>query len=152
MRALFAHAACRGVGCDHGAIAATRLIADAAELLADPDVDVVVEATGVPAAGIAHARGAFADARHIDEGCAPDAGKFGKALAAGKKVQEPVIGDLSRDFQQTGTNSLEVACNALPNRVRSSTRRRRRRDRRLRTWFASGIGTISWSTPRAMGR
>ena len=50
----------------------------------------------------------FADARHIDEGCAPDAGKFGKALAASEKVQEPIIGDLSRDLQQTGANRLEV--------------------------------------------
>src|SRR5580700_1494518 len=43
----------------------TRFVASGAELCAQPEVDVVVEATGSPGAGIAHARAAIAAGKHI---------------------------------------------------------------------------------------
>jgi len=57
--------ACRHVGWDSARIEATRFTDDAAELLAMPEVEVVVEATGHAPAGIAHARGAIANGKHI---------------------------------------------------------------------------------------
>ena len=60
-----ARAACRAVGWSAQRIAGTRFTADALEAIGEDGVDVVVEATGDPAAGIAHARAAFAAGRHI---------------------------------------------------------------------------------------
>ena len=60
-----ARAACRAVGWSDGLLAATRFTDDAADAIGEEGVDVVVEATGDPAAGIAHARAAFAAGRHI---------------------------------------------------------------------------------------
>jgi predicted homoserine dehydrogenase-like protein len=60
-----ARAACRAVGWSDARIAATRFTDDARDAVRDDVVDVVVEATGDPAAGIAHARAAFAAGRHI---------------------------------------------------------------------------------------
>jgi predicted homoserine dehydrogenase-like protein len=60
-----AKAACRNVGWDGARIEATRFTDDAARLLAASDVEVVVEATGHAPAGIAHARGAIANGKHI---------------------------------------------------------------------------------------
>ena len=60
-----ARAACRAVGWSGTRIAGTRFTADALDAIADDAVDVVVEATGDPAAGVAHARAAFAAGRHI---------------------------------------------------------------------------------------
>ena len=60
-----ARAACRAVGWSAERIAGTRFTADAPDAIADHAVDVVVEATGDPAAGITHARAAFAAGRHI---------------------------------------------------------------------------------------
>jgi predicted homoserine dehydrogenase-like protein len=60
-----ARAACQRVGWEAPRIARTRVVASGAELCADPDVEVVVEATGSPAAGIAHARAAIAAGKHI---------------------------------------------------------------------------------------
>jgi predicted homoserine dehydrogenase-like protein len=57
--------ACRRVGWDMPRVARTRFVASGAELCADPEVDVVVEATGSPAAGIAHARAAIAANKHV---------------------------------------------------------------------------------------
>jgi predicted homoserine dehydrogenase-like protein len=57
--------ACRRVGWDGARIAATRFTDDSGALLAAPDVEVVVEATGHAPAGIAHARGAIANRKHI---------------------------------------------------------------------------------------
>jgi len=51
-----ARAACRTVGWDTAQIAKTAFVASGAEACAHPEIEVVVEATGVPAAGIAHAR------------------------------------------------------------------------------------------------
>jgi predicted homoserine dehydrogenase-like protein len=42
-----------------------RFVTSGTELCADPDIDVVVEATGSAAAGIAHARAAIRAGRHI---------------------------------------------------------------------------------------
>lgn len=56
--------ACAGVGWDAGRIGAVRFTDDALGLVA-MELDVVVEATGHPAAGIAHARAAFARGRHV---------------------------------------------------------------------------------------
>jgi predicted homoserine dehydrogenase-like protein len=55
-----ARAACARVGWPAFQIAGTRFVASGAELCADPEIEVVVEATGAPAAGIAHARAAIA--------------------------------------------------------------------------------------------
>ena len=55
-----ARAACRTVGWDDARISATAFGDDGTELARRDDVDVVIEATGNPRAGIAHARAAFA--------------------------------------------------------------------------------------------
>ncbi|MBV9757096.1 MAG: Gfo/Idh/MocA family oxidoreductase, partial [Alphaproteobacteria bacterium] len=60
-----ARAACRAVGWEDSRIAATAFVEDGAGLAAHDDVEVVVEATGNPAAGIAHARAAIAAGKHI---------------------------------------------------------------------------------------
>jgi predicted homoserine dehydrogenase-like protein len=60
-----ARAACRAVGWSDALIADTLFTDDAHAMMARDDVDVVVEATGVPAAGISHARAAFAAGKHI---------------------------------------------------------------------------------------
>jgi len=56
---------CAKVGWTDAYIAQTRFTDDAFELLAADTVDVVVEATGNPAVGIVHARGAFEAGKHI---------------------------------------------------------------------------------------
>ncbi|XWN32305.1 MAG: Gfo/Idh/MocA family oxidoreductase [Devosia sp.] len=60
-----AKAACRNVGWDEALIAATAFTDDGLTALARDDVDVVVEATGHPPAGIAHARAAFQAGKHV---------------------------------------------------------------------------------------
>ena len=60
-----ARAACRAVGWDEARIAATRFTDDAMAMLASPEVEVVVEATGHAPAGIAHARRAIREGKHI---------------------------------------------------------------------------------------
>jgi len=60
-----AKAACAAVGWDEGRIAGTWFSDDGARLIGRDDVDVVVEATGNPAAGIAHARAAIAAGKHV---------------------------------------------------------------------------------------
>src|SRR5712691_4575296 len=57
--------ACRTVGWDAGRIGRTAFVDSGAEACADPAVEVVVEATGSPPAGIAHARAAIAAKKHI---------------------------------------------------------------------------------------
>ncbi len=58
-------AACRAVGWDEARVAATRFTDDAPAAIAGDDVEVVIEATGNPAAGIVHARAAFAAGKHV---------------------------------------------------------------------------------------
>lgn len=60
-----AKTACRGVGWDDDRLAATTFLDDGAVLAARDDVDVVIEATGNPRAGIAHARAAIAAGKHV---------------------------------------------------------------------------------------
>ena len=60
-----ARGACRTVGWDAAAIAKTVFVASGEEACVHPEIEVVVEATGVPAAGIAHARAAIAAKKHI---------------------------------------------------------------------------------------
>lgn len=55
---------CRAVGWDDARIAGTRFVPDGRTACA-ADVDVVVEATGHPGAGIAHALAAIAARRHV---------------------------------------------------------------------------------------
>src|SRR3954468_23607511 len=57
--------ACRLVGWDDSRIDRTAFITSGAEACGHPDVEVVVEATGSPAAGIAHARAAIEAGKHI---------------------------------------------------------------------------------------
>lgn len=56
--------ACKTVGWDEARIAATNFTADAAKATSG-EIEVVVEATGHPAAGIRHARAAIAAGKHI---------------------------------------------------------------------------------------
>ena len=56
--------ACRTVGWDKDRIGATSFTTDGAKSIAG-NIDVVVEATGNPAVGIAHARAAIANGKHI---------------------------------------------------------------------------------------
>jgi predicted homoserine dehydrogenase-like protein len=60
-----AKAACRAVGWDSARIARTRFVSDGREACTDERVEVVIEATGSPAAGIAHALTAFEARKHI---------------------------------------------------------------------------------------
>ncbi len=60
-----AREACRNVGWDTARLARTAFVASGVEACADPGVEVVVEATGNPAAGIAHARAAIAANKHV---------------------------------------------------------------------------------------
>jgi predicted homoserine dehydrogenase-like protein len=57
--------ACRTVGWEPPRIARTRFVTSGAEACADPEVEVIVEATGSPPAGIAHARATIAAGKHI---------------------------------------------------------------------------------------
>lgn len=56
---------CTAVGWSDERIAQTDFVDDGATLAARDDVDVVVEATGHPAAGIHHARACFANGKHV---------------------------------------------------------------------------------------
>jgi predicted homoserine dehydrogenase-like protein len=60
-----AKAACRAVGWDDARIAATRFLDDGIALVEREDPEVVIEATGDPAAGIAHARAAIREGSHV---------------------------------------------------------------------------------------
>ena len=60
-----ARAACRTVGWDEARISATVFTDDANAAIGRSDVEVVIEATGNPAAGIVHARAAFAAGKHV---------------------------------------------------------------------------------------
>jgi predicted homoserine dehydrogenase-like protein len=60
-----ARAACRTVGWDDARLARTKFVTSGAEAIADSQVEVIVEATGSPPAGIAHARAAIAAGKHI---------------------------------------------------------------------------------------
>jgi predicted homoserine dehydrogenase-like protein len=59
-----ARAACRNVGWDEARIAATRFLDDGGALCGC-EIDVVIEATGAPAAGVTHALAAIAAGRHV---------------------------------------------------------------------------------------
>lgn len=60
-----ARAACRTVGWEDELIERVNFVEDGKELCARDDVDVVLEVTGSPPAGIAHARAAFANGKPI---------------------------------------------------------------------------------------
>lgn len=60
-----ARAACRAVGWDEARIAATRFVEDGRELCAGDDVEVVIDATGSPGAGVVHALAAIENGKHI---------------------------------------------------------------------------------------
>jgi predicted homoserine dehydrogenase-like protein len=60
-----ARAACRTIGWEAARLARARFVASGIEACADPEVEVVVEATGSPPAGIAHAGAAIAAGKHI---------------------------------------------------------------------------------------
>jgi len=60
-----AWAACRDVGWDAARIARTKLAANGSDVCWSDEVEVVVEATGNPAAGIAHAIEAIETGKHI---------------------------------------------------------------------------------------
>jgi predicted homoserine dehydrogenase-like protein len=60
-----ARRACESVGWDRARLDRTRFVASGVEASSDPGVEIVVEATGSPPAGIAHARAAIAAHKHI---------------------------------------------------------------------------------------
>ena len=60
-----ARAVCRKVGWDEALIARTDFVTDGAAACNHDDVEVVIEATGSPAAGIAHARAAIGARKHV---------------------------------------------------------------------------------------
>jgi predicted homoserine dehydrogenase-like protein len=60
-----AREACRQVGWSAERIGATHFTDDVAAMIARPEIEVVVEATGHAPAGIVHARRAIAEGRHI---------------------------------------------------------------------------------------
>jgi predicted homoserine dehydrogenase-like protein len=60
-----ARSACCEVGWDEDRLGATAFLDDGAALAARDDVDVVIEATGNPRAGIVHARAAIAAGKHV---------------------------------------------------------------------------------------
>jgi len=60
-----ARAACLTVGWDAARLAKTTLVASGAEACGHPEIEVIIEATGVPAAGIAHARAAISAKKHV---------------------------------------------------------------------------------------
>ncbi len=60
-----ARAACKNVGWEDERIESVSFHDDGKELAARDDVDVVLEVTGSPPAGIAHSRAAFANGKHI---------------------------------------------------------------------------------------
>ena len=60
-----ARAACRDVGWDEERLSRTMFLDDGHQLLSREDVDVVIEATGNPRAGISHARAAIAAGKHV---------------------------------------------------------------------------------------
>jgi predicted homoserine dehydrogenase-like protein len=55
----------RTVGWDAARLARTRFVESGIEACGDPEIEVVVEATGSPPAGIAHARAAIAAKKHV---------------------------------------------------------------------------------------
>ena len=57
--------ACRAVGWKEDRITATRFIDDGRPLCASDDVDVVIDATGSPAAGVVHALAAIENGKHV---------------------------------------------------------------------------------------
>lgn len=60
-----AREACSNVGWTKDMIAATRFVDNAIDMIRSNDIDVVVEATGHPAAGIRHAQAAIRAKKHI---------------------------------------------------------------------------------------
>lgn len=60
-----ARQACRAVGWDEDRIAATRFVEDGSALCASDEVEVVIDATGSPAAGVIHALAAIEHGKHI---------------------------------------------------------------------------------------
>jgi predicted homoserine dehydrogenase-like protein len=60
-----AKAACRQVGWDQARISATRFSDDPTGAVGRFDIDVVVEATGNPTAGLRHARAAIKKGKHV---------------------------------------------------------------------------------------
>ncbi len=60
-----ARKACATVGWDEARISATRFTDAGDALIADPAIEVVIEATGNPAAGLAHALAALKHGKHI---------------------------------------------------------------------------------------
>ena len=60
-----ARTSCKAVGWEDTRIDAAAFIEDGAALATRDDVDVVIEATGNPRAGIKHARGAIAAGKHV---------------------------------------------------------------------------------------
>ncbi len=57
--------ACKTVGWDAARIGGTRFVDDGRAAIADERIDVAIEATGSPNAGIAHALAAFDARKHI---------------------------------------------------------------------------------------
>ena len=60
-----ARQACQRAGWPASLVEATRFVSSGEELIDTPEVEIVVEATGHPVAGVMHARLAFASGKHV---------------------------------------------------------------------------------------
>jgi predicted homoserine dehydrogenase-like protein len=60
-----AKTACRNVGWSEERVGRTRFVEDGIAMIAEPDIEVVIEATGNPLAGVRHALAASAEGKHI---------------------------------------------------------------------------------------
>ena len=57
--------ACKNVGWNEDLISNTKFVDSGIKAITNPEVEVVIEATGHPSAGILHAREAFRNGKHI---------------------------------------------------------------------------------------
>jgi len=60
-----ARQACRAVGWDDARMASCRFVDDAETMIGSDDIEIILEVTGHPAAGVRHARRAFECGKHV---------------------------------------------------------------------------------------
>jgi predicted homoserine dehydrogenase-like protein len=60
-----AKTACRNVGWNEERVSRTRFVEDGIAMIAEPGIEVVIEATGNPLAGVRHALAASGEGKHI---------------------------------------------------------------------------------------
>ena len=106
---------CRNVGWDDARLAATDFLEDGKALAARDDVDVVVEATGHPAAGIAHALCAFDNGKHavmvnVEADVLAGAALNRRAQSAGEKLRGCPSSSCIRLKSRLKLRAASIAC------------------------------------------